>query len=85
MFSQTPILFAKVAIIDDRIFWEAATQWHGIEIANSKILTATRFASVLAETEGDAYRNRAHFVGRAIRAEAGVGNAIRVIESLERQ
>jgi hypothetical protein len=49
-----------------------------------RLLTVARLASLaLAEVEDDAYRNRANFAGRAIRAEDGVGEAIRVIELFE--
>lgn len=46
-----------------------------------RALTATRLASALVQAEGDALRERARLLGRAIRAENGVGNAIRVVES----
>ena len=46
-----------------------------------KSLTAARLASALTQADDPALRGRAQLVGRAIRAEDGVGEAVRVIES----
>jgi len=46
-----------------------------------KSLTAARLASALAQAEESALRGRAQLVGRAIRGEAGAGEAARVVES----
>ena len=46
-----------------------------------KSLTTAQLASALAQADDPALRGRAQLVGRAIRAEDGVGEAVRVIES----
>lgn len=67
----------------DQMFW--GKRVHAIGAGprpiHVKALTATRLASALAEAEESALRNCARLLGRAIRAEEGVGNAIRVVES----
>jgi UDP:flavonoid glycosyltransferase YjiC (YdhE family) len=67
----------------DQMFW--GKRVHAIGAGprpiNVKELDATRLMSALAETEGDALRNRVHLLGRAIRSEDGVDDAIRVVES----
>lgn len=67
----------------DQMFWgkRVHTIGAGPRPINVKSLTATRLASALAEAEESALRNRAQQVGRAIRSEDGVRDAIRVVES----
>lgn len=67
----------------DQAFWGKRVQVIGAgpRPINVKELTAARLASVLAEAEESALRSRAQLVGRAIRSEAGVGEAVRVVKS----
>ncbi len=66
----------------DQLFW--GRRVHAIGAGPRPIpvrsLTATRLASALAEAEDLAIRDRASLLGRAIRAEDGVREAIRVVE-----
>jgi hypothetical protein len=72
-----------VPFAGDQMFW--GKRVHAIGAGpcpvNVKELTATRLASALAAAEESALRNRARHLGRAIRSEDGVANAIRVVES----
>ncbi|MEW6241767.1 MAG: glycosyltransferase [Chloroflexota bacterium] len=72
-----------VPFAGDQMFW--GRRVHALGVGPRPIpvrkLTSTRLASALAEVEDDALRGRAHLLGRAIRAEDGVGEAIRVVES----
>ncbi len=67
----------------DQMFW--GMRVHAIGAGprpiNLKSLTSARLASALAEAEENALRDRARLLGRAIRGEDGVGEAIRVVES----
>lgn len=67
----------------DQAFW--GKRIHAIGAGPRPILiralTGARLASALAEAEESALRDRARLLGRAIRIEDGVGNAIRVVES----
>jgi sterol 3beta-glucosyltransferase len=69
----------------DQAFW--GKRVHAIGAGprpiNVKSLTAARLAFALAEAEEDALRNRAQLTGRAIQAEDGVEDAIRVIQSYD--
>jgi UDP:flavonoid glycosyltransferase YjiC (YdhE family) len=69
----------------DQMFW--GKRVHAIGAGPRPIpvkkLTAPRLASALAQAEDDALRGRAQLVGRAIRAEDGVGEAVRLTESLK--
>jgi sterol 3beta-glucosyltransferase len=70
----------------DQAFW--GKRVHAIGAGprpiNVKSLTAARLAFALAEAEEDALRNRAQLTGRAIQAEDGVEDAIRVIQSYDK-
>jgi len=67
----------------DQMFW--GRRVHAIGAGPRPIpvrtLTAARLSSALAEAEDEALRGRSRLLGRAIRAEDGVGEAIRVVES----
>jgi sterol 3beta-glucosyltransferase len=67
----------------DQMFW--GNRVHAVGAGprpiHVKELNAGRLASALADAEGDARRNRARLIGRAIQCEDGVGDAIRVVES----
>ncbi|MFZ5858280.1 MAG: glycosyltransferase [Chloroflexota bacterium] len=67
----------------DQMFW--GKRVHAIGAGprpiNVKELSATRLTSALAEVEDDALRDRARHIGRAIRSEDGVAEAIRVVKS----
>ncbi|MFZ5856331.1 MAG: glycosyltransferase [Chloroflexota bacterium] len=67
----------------DQMFW--GKRVHAIGAGprpiNVKELSAARLTSALAEVEGDALRDRARHIGRVIRIEDGVAEAIRVVKS----
>ena len=67
----------------DQMFWGKRVEALGAgpHPINVKGLDAERLVSALAEAEGNALRSRARQIGRAIRCEDGVGEAIRVVES----
>ena len=67
----------------DQMFWGERVRIVGAgpRPINVKELNAPRLASALTLAEDDALRSRARLVGRAIRSENGVADAIHVIES----
>lgn len=72
-----------VPFAGDQMFW--GKRVHAIGAGPRPIpvraLTATRLVSALAEAGESALRERARLLGRSIRAEDGVGETIRVVES----
>lgn len=71
-----------VSFAADQPFWGARV--HAIGAGSQPIavreLTAERLVAALVEADGDALRNGAQAVGRKIRAEDGVGAAVKLIE-----
>lgn len=67
----------------DQMFWgkRVHTIAAGPRPINVKELGAARLTSALAEAEDDSLRDRARHIGRAIRSEDGVAEAIRVVKS----
>ncbi len=72
-----------VSFAADQPFWGARV--HAIGAGPRPIpvkrLTSQRLTAALAEAEGNAIRSGAQAVGRVIRAEDGVGTAIKIIEA----
>ncbi|MFZ5818662.1 MAG: glycosyltransferase [Chloroflexota bacterium] len=72
-----------VSFAADQPFWGARV--HAIGAGPRSIpvgkLTTGKLVAALAEAEGDALRSGAQAVGRMIRAEDGVGAAVKVIEA----
>ncbi len=72
-----------VPFAGDQMFWGRRVEALGAgpSPVPVKRLTAARLISALARAEEEGQKGRARLVGRAIRAEDGVGEAARVLES----
>jgi UDP:flavonoid glycosyltransferase YjiC (YdhE family) len=71
-----------VPFAGDQMFWGRRVEALGAgpSPVPVKRLTAARLISALARAEEEGQKGRARLVGRAIRAEDGVGEAARVLE-----
>lgn len=71
-----------VPFIVDQLFWGKRVQelGAGLEPIHAKRLTAANLAEAIQKSSDDArIRNRADAIGRSIRSESGVGNAVEII------
>jgi sterol 3beta-glucosyltransferase len=71
-----------ISFAADQPFWGARVHAIGAgpQPIPVKVLTAEKLIAALVEADGNAIRNGAQVAGRKIRAENGVGNAVKFIE-----